>query len=125
MSDIYFPLVRWVQLQTTRGYIDDVVHYLENNRYTSLDVHLGAIVLVTAESPALHLDIRHYYWMNNKRHPSSLGVSLDFERYQKLKEVDRVLPDIVPDLKKTLLFQLMHQNVESAMYCSECNPCCI
>jgi hypothetical protein len=38
MSDIYFPLVRWVQLQTTWGYIDDAVHYLEHNRYTSLDV---------------------------------------------------------------------------------------
>jgi hypothetical protein len=50
MSDIYFPLVRWVQLQTTWGYIDDAVHYLEHNRYTSLDVHLGANVFVTAES---------------------------------------------------------------------------
>jgi len=38
MSDIYFPLVRWVQLQTTWGYIDDAVHYLEHNRYTSLYV---------------------------------------------------------------------------------------
>jgi len=95
-SDISFPSVRWVQLQTTWGYIDDAVHYLENNRYTSLYVHLGANVFVTVESPALHLDIRHYYWMNDKRHPSSHGVSLDFEQYQKLKEVDRVLPDIVP-----------------------------
>ena len=66
MSDIYFLLVRWVQLQTTWGYIDDAVHYLEYNRYTSLDVHLGANVFVTAESPALHLDFRHYYWMNDK-----------------------------------------------------------
>ena len=125
MSDIYFPLVRWVQLQTTWGYIDDAVHYLEHNRYTSLDVHLGANVFVTAESPALHLDIRHYYWMNGKRHPSSHGVSLDFEQYHKLKDVDRVLPDIFPDLKKTLWCKLTHQNVDSAMYCSECNPCCI
>jgi hypothetical protein len=116
MSYIYFPLVRWVQLQTTWGYIDDAVHNLEHNRYTSLDVHLGANVFVTAESPALHLDIRHYYWMNGKRHLSSHGVSLDFDQYQKLKDVDRVLPDIVPDLKKTLPCQLTHQNVDSAMY---------
>ena len=81
MSDIYFPLLRWVQLQTTWGDIDDAVHYLEHNRYTSLDVHLGTKVFVTAESPALHLDIRHYYWMNGKRHPSSHGVSLDFDQY--------------------------------------------
>jgi hypothetical protein len=71
------------------------------------------------------LDIRHYYWMNDKRHPSSHGVSLDFDQYQKLKDVDRVLPDIVSDLKKTLPCQVTHQNVDSAMYCSECNPCCI
>ena len=75
MSNIYFPLVRWVQLQTTWGYIDDAVHYLEHNKYTSLDVHLGANVFVTAESPALHLDIRHYYRMNDKRHPSSPWIS--------------------------------------------------
>ena len=125
MSDIYFPLVRWVQLQTTWGYIDDAVHYLEHNKYTSLDVHPGANVFVTAESPVLHLNIRHYYWMNDKRHPSSHGVALDFDQYQKLKDVDRVVPDIVPDLKKTLPCQLTHQNVDSAMYCSECNPCCI
>jgi hypothetical protein len=123
--DINFPLVRWVQLQNTWGYIDDAVHYWEHNRYTSLDVHLGAKVFVTAESLALHLDIHHYYWMNDKRHPSSHGVSLDFEQYQKLKDVDRVLPDIVPDLKKTLLCQLTHQNVDSVMHCSECNPWCI
>ena len=49
---------------------DDAVHYLEHNIYTSLDVHLGANMFVTAESPALHLDIRHYYWINDKRHPS-------------------------------------------------------
>ena len=66
MSDIYFPLLRWVQLQTTWGDIDDAVHYWEHNRCTSLDVHLGAKVFVTAESPALHLDIRHYYWMKDK-----------------------------------------------------------
>jgi hypothetical protein len=58
MSDIYFPLLRWVQLQTTWGDIDDAVHYLEHNIYTSLDVHLGTNVFGTAESPALHLDIR-------------------------------------------------------------------
>jgi hypothetical protein len=124
-SDIYFPLVRWVQLQTIWGYIDDAVHYLEHNNYTSIDVHLGANVFVTAECPVLHLDIRHYYWMNDKRYPSSHGVSLDFDQYQKLKDVDRVLPDIVPDLKKTLPCQSTHQNVDSAIYCSECNPCCI
>jgi hypothetical protein len=38
--------------------------------------------------------------MNGKRHPSSHVVSLDIEQYQKLKDVDRVLPDIVPDIKK-------------------------
>lgn len=30
---------------------------------------------------------------------------------QNLKDVDRVLPDIVPDLKKILPCQLTHQNV--------------
>jgi hypothetical protein len=50
--------------------------------------------------------------MTNDTH----GVSLDFDQYQKLKDVDRVLPDIVPDLKKTLPCQLTHQNVDSAMY---------
>jgi hypothetical protein len=72
MSDIYFPLVRRVQLQTTWGDIDDAVHYLEHNRYTSLDVHLGANVFVTAESPALHLDLHHYYWRNGKLIPWGL-----------------------------------------------------
>ena len=64
MSDIYFPLVRWVQLQTTWGYIVDAVHYLGHNRYTSLDVHLGANVFVTAESTSANttLSVPTYYW---------------------------------------------------------------
>ena len=121
-TEVYFPLVRWVKLQYTYDDIDEAVHYLEHNRYTSLDEHLGGNVYVTAESPALSLDIRYYCWMDGKRHPTPQGVSLDFEQYEKLKEVDRVLPDLVSDLKKTLPCEFNHPTVEGALYCSECSP---
>jgi hypothetical protein len=59
-------------------------------------------------------------------------LSLLFDRTKTLYRWSRLivsfcilLSDIVPDLKKTLPCQLTHQNVDSAMYCSECNPCCI
>ena len=114
--EVYFPLVRWVKLQYTMDDIDEAVHYLKHNRYASLNCHLGANVYVTAESPALTLDIRHYYWIDDKRHPTMHGVTLTFEQYEKLKEVDRVLPDVVYDLKKTLPCEFSHQNVEGALY---------
>jgi hypothetical protein len=75
MSDIYFPLVRWVQLQTTWGYIYDAVHYLEHNRYTSLDVHLGSNVFVTAESPALSTFTKSSLFKDSKAQQKSWKAS--------------------------------------------------
>ena len=121
-GEIYFPLVRWVKLQYTMDDIDEAVHYLKHNRYASLDRHLGGNVYVTAESPALSLNIRHYYWCEDNRYSTSDGITLDFEQYEKLKEADRMLADIVSGLKNTLPCEFSHQNVEGAMYCSECSP---
>ena len=122
MSDIYFPLVRWVQLQTTWGYIDDAVHYLEHNKYTSLDVHLGANVFVTAESSVTlgHSSLLLDEWQTTPLIPWGL---LGFRPIPEVERCRLSLPDIVLDLKKTLQCHLTHQNVDSAMYCSECNPC--
>ena len=55
-------------------------------------------------------------------HPTPQGVTLDFEQYDKLKDVDKVLPTLLPELQNMLLCQFIHQNVEGAIYCSECHP---
>ena len=47
------------------------------------------------------------------------GLSLTFD---KLKDIARVLLNLIPDLNTTLPCYLSHQNVEGAMYCGECNP---
>jgi hypothetical protein len=49
-------------------------------------------------------------------------VTLDFEQYDKLKDVDKVLPTLLPELKNMLPCQFTHQNIEGAIYCSECHP---
>ena len=122
-SEVYFTLVRWVKLQHIIDDIDEAVRYLEeHNRYASLDEHLGGNVYVTAESPALTLDIRHYTWKDDKQYPSSHGITLDFQQYKTLKKVDSILGDVIPDLNKTLPCEFSHQNPEGTMYCSECSP---
>jgi hypothetical protein len=55
-------------------------------------------------------------------HPTPQGVTLDFEQYDKLKDVDKVLPTLLPELKNMLPCQFTHQNIEGAIYCSECHP---
>jgi hypothetical protein len=37
-------------------------------------------------------------------HPTPQGVTLDFEQYYKLKDVDKVLPTLLPELKNMLPF---------------------
>ena len=43
-------------------------------------------------------------------------------QYDTLKDVDKVLPTLLPELKNMLPCQFTHQNVEGAIYCSECHP---
>jgi hypothetical protein len=42
-------------------------------------------------------------------HPTHQGVTMDFEQYDKLKDVDKVLPTLLPELKNMLLCQFTHQ----------------
>jgi len=44
-----------------------------------------------------------YYWLSpldNKQHPTPQGETLNFEQYDKLKDVNKVLPTLLPELKK-------------------------
>jgi hypothetical protein len=54
-----FPLIRWKQLEYVLDDIDEAVHCLSHNRYASLKRHIGGNVYVSAESPALTIDIRY------------------------------------------------------------------
>jgi hypothetical protein len=49
-------------------------------------------------------------------------VFLTFEQSDKLKDVAKVLQDLIPDLNTTVPCYMSHQNVEGTIYCSECNP---
>ena len=82
--------------------IDEAAHCLSHNRYASLKRHIGGNVYVSAESPALTIDIRHH-WLSPvdlSMHPTPQGVTLDIEQYDKLKYVDKVLPILLSELKK-------------------------
>ena len=111
-----FPLIRWKQVEYVLDDIDDTVHCLSHNRYASLKRHIGGNVYVSAESPALTIDIRHHCLLpvDLSMHPTP--------QYDKLKDVDKVLPTLLPELKNMLPCQFTHQNVEGAIYCSECHP---
>ena len=76
------------------------------------------------QSPALTIDICHHWLfpVDLFMHPPPQGVTLDFEQYDKLKDVDKVLPTLLQELKNMLPCQFTHQNVEGATYCSECHP---
>lgn len=122
--NVRFPLSRWKQFQYYLDDIDEAVHYISHNRYASFQRHLGGNVYVVAESPTETIDIR-YHWMSpldNQRHPTPRGITIDFQQYDKLKDIDSVLPTLIPDINKLLPCEFQHQNVEDAMYCSECNP---
>ena len=59
--EMCFPLIRWTQLEYVLDDIDEIVHCLSHNRYTSLKKHIGGNVYVSAENPALTTDIRHHW----------------------------------------------------------------
>ena len=115
MQTIYFPVVRWINLRYALDDLDEAVHFLEHNRYASFLKHLGGNVYVRAESPSIYVE----FWYND-REPE--GISLDCEQYEKLKEVDKVLPTFLPDLNIRLPCEFTHSNIEGALYCSECSP---
>ena len=97
--EMCFPLIRWKQLEYVLEDIDEAVHYLSHNRYASLQRHIGGNVYVSAQSTALTMGIRHH-WLSPvdlSMHPTPQEVTLDFEQYDRLKDVDKVLPE----LKKT------------------------
>ena len=45
-------------------------------------------------------------------YPTPQGLFLTFEQFDKLKDVTKVLPDLIPDLNTTLPCYMSHQNVE-------------
>ena len=119
-----FPLIRWKQVEYVLDDIDEAVHCLSHNRYSSLKRPIGGNVYVSAESPALTIDICHH-WLSPvdlSMHPTPQGVTLDFEQCDTLKDVDKVLPTLLSKLKDMLPNQFTHQSVEGAIYCSEFHP---
>jgi hypothetical protein len=111
--EMCFPLIRWKQLEYLLDDIDEAVHFLSHNRYASSKRHIGGYVYVSAESTALTIDIRHHWLfpVDLFMHHTPQGVTLDFEQYDKLKDVDKVLPILLPELKNMLPCQFTHQNV--------------
>jgi hypothetical protein len=71
MSDIYFPLVRWVQLQTTWGYIYDAVHYLE----PAFDLHLSTSGI--GRNPRRPHGMRGVVCHSSNNNDECPGVTLD------------------------------------------------
>jgi hypothetical protein len=68
-----------------------------------------------AESPSLYVE----FWYNDS---VPEGITIDFEQYQKLKDVNQVLPTLLPDLNIRLPCEFTHKNIEGEIYCSECTP---
>ena len=121
--ELFFPLVRWVQLQYFLDDIDEAVHYMSHNRYASLEKHLGGNVYVKAQSPKEMIDFRQYWFdMDQQLHPTPQGIVLNFEQYEKLKDADKAIPDLIPEVKNMLPCYMTHQNIEGAIFCSECHP---
>ena len=63
--------------------------------------HIGGNAYASAESPALTINISHHCLspVDLFMHPTPQGVTLDFEQYNKLKDVNKVLPTLLPELK--------------------------
>ena len=66
-------------------------------------------------SPSLYVE----FWYNDS---APEGITIDFEQYQKLKDVDQVLPTLLQDLNIRLPCEFTHQNIEGEIYCNECTP---
>ena len=103
-----FPLIRWEQVECAQDDIGEAVHCLSNNRYASLKRPIGGNVYVSVESPALTIDIRHHWlsFVDLSMHPTPQGVTLDFEQCDTLKDVDKVLPTLLPELKKHVILSV-------------------
>ena len=89
--------------------------------------HLGGNVYLTVDNNdktdcCVDISYRRCSPIDHKMYPTPQGLSLTFEQFDKLKDVAKVLPDLIPDLSTTIPCYMSHQNVEGAIYCGECNP---
>ena len=125
--EMCFPLIRWKIFETYLEDVDEAVEQIRNNRYSSVIEHLGGNVYLTVDNndkTDCCVDIR-YRWcspIDHKMYPTPKGLSLTFEQFDKLKDIAKVLPDLIPDLSTTIPCYMSHKNVEGAIYCGECNP---
>ena len=115
LRTVYFPVIRWMSMRYAFDDIDEAVHFLEHNRDASMLKHLGGNVYVRVESPSLYVE----FWYNDN---VPEAITIDFEQYQMLKDVEQVLPTLLLDVNIRLPCEFTHQNIEGVLYCSECTP---
>ena len=124
-TEVDFPLTRWKQLENYLDDVDEAIDLINNNRYAYVHEHLGGNLYITvdnSEKIEQCVNFRYYGSMEQKQRPTRQGISLTFEQYEKLKEVAKVIPDLIPEMKDVLPCYLSHQNVMDGLYCGECNP---
>ena len=122
-TDVDFPLTRWKQLENYMDDVDEAIDLITNNRYAYVHEHLGGNIYVTVDNSEKMdrcVNFRHYGSLEQRS--ATPGVSLTFEQYDKLKDVARVIPDLIPEMKDVIPCYMSHQNVMDELYCAECNP---
>jgi hypothetical protein len=103
MMVVEFSLIRWKMFETYLEDVDEAVEQIRNNRYSSVIEHMGGNMYLNVDNNDKMdccVDIR-YRWcslIDYKRYPAPQGLSLTFEQFDKLTDVAKVLPDLIPDL---------------------------
>ena len=91
-----------------------------------VDLHIGGLVFVKAESGFPCIDIRQYWVPEGESvpKPTKKGISLCQEEWDSLVLCQKKLNEEFPFIKEipTCLESEDHQNQEGMLNCPECNP---
>ncbi|XP_061170452.1 uncharacterized protein LOC133179778 [Saccostrea echinata] len=122
---VTFPLARWLKFESL---LPDIQDYIDNTGKEDEEAqwHVGGGVFVSLSPGYPTVDIRHFWKPDNVQEPipTRKGVTLNKNKFVRLRDVIEELHGYVPELKDVDFCMLSesHQNQLGMLSCPECTP---
>lgn len=126
-QEVTLNLSRWLTFEQKLAEIDMVYQEVLSGHLDEDDeilIHLGGGVYVTVGVTFPTVDIRHFWKPTDSNTPvaTKKGVSLNIQKWEKLKNVADVIRDFVPALNSAVICEFTHHAQMDFFECKECSP---